>query len=168
MGPRAWRARALAISVLGSAAFARAQQAPPRALPLSAPALALQPLRLPPAPELRLKWPLAPISVSYTESEVTGYANGPLQLFRAESVWLELPGVRLLTLSSAERAFELDCVVTCQPIVQRTVGVEARVLLPRFSPAIREPYVFFRQASLRTPLHARASGQWQAGFGGAF
>jgi hypothetical protein len=123
---------------------------------------------LPPVPELRLSWPIKPLALSYAQSEVTGYANGPLQLFRAESLWFKAPGLRLLTFTSAERAFELDCSRTCQPIAARNVGVEARVLLPRFSPAVVEPHVFFRQTGLRTPVSARMSGHWQAGFGGAF
>ena len=132
---------------------ARAQSAPHRPL-------------LPAVPELRLKWPIAPLAYSYSQSELGGYANGPLQLFRAESLWVRAPGVRLLTFASSERAFEMDCSLTCQPITQRALAVEARVLLPRFSSLVSEPHVFVRQSSFRTSQSPRAAGALHVGFAG--
>jgi hypothetical protein len=121
---------------------------------------------LPPVPELRLAWPIAPLAYRYTESEVGGYRNGPLQLFRAESVWFEARRFKLLTYASSERAFELDCSVTCQPVAMRGLGLEGRFLLPNLTPLVSEPHVVVRQSSMRSPLSARSTGALHVGFGG--
>src|SRR4051812_17987747 len=77
---------------------------------------------LPPVPELRLSWPVAPLRFSFRAAEeLTGYGTGPLQLYRVESFWLDSPTLQLLTATGNERAFELDCRLTCQPIVKRLV-----------------------------------------------
>ncbi|HYP89645.1 MAG TPA: hypothetical protein VEQ59_15865, partial [Polyangiaceae bacterium] len=103
---------------------------------------------------------------SYRESEISGYANGPLQLFRAESLWMRAPGLRLFTFASSERAFEMDCRLTCQPLAQRGLALEARVLLPRFSSVVAEPHVYVRQSSFRTAQSPRAAGALHVGFAG--
>lgn len=154
MGHRAWRGRALTLLILAATGSARAQAAAPRAAVLPA------------VPELRLKWPIAPIAYRYTEAEIGGYRNGPLQLFRAESLWLSVPGFKLLSYTSSERAFELDCSVTCQPVAMRGLGVEARFLLPNVTPLVSEPHVVVRQSSMRSPLSARSTRAVNVGLGG--
>ncbi len=154
MGHRAWRGWPLALSILGSVSEVSAQTATARAV------------LLPPVPELRLKWPIAPLAYRYTESEIGGYRNGPLQLFRAESLWVRVPGLQLLSYASSERAFELDCSVTCQPVAVRGFGVEARLALPNVLPLVSEPHVFVRQSSARSPLQTRAVGALNVGLGG--
>lgn len=157
MGQRAGCAWALAIVATLGAEPARAQALAPAHL---AP--------LPRVPELRLKWPLSPLATRYVESEVVGYANGPLQLFRAESLWFRASRFQLLSFSSSERAFELDCRLTCQPIEARTLGLEGRLLLPSVTPAVSDLHLFARQSTLRTPLAPRASGLFKIGLGGSF
>src|SRR6478752_3172624 len=159
MGHRARRTRALAVLLLAWMPLASASTARAQSAKLRAPVL-------PALPELRLHWPIAPLSYSFSQSEIGGYANGPLQLFRAESLWLQAPGLRLLTFASSERAFEMDCSLTCQPIAQRGVAVEGRVLLPRFSSLVREPYVFVRRSGFRTPQRPQATGALHVGFAG--
>jgi hypothetical protein len=154
MAHRAGRAFTLAVLILGSAANASAQSAPA--------GLAL----LPAVPELRLSWPLAPLSYRYSESEEAGYRNGPLQLFRAESLWFDAKSFKLYSIASSERALELDCSVTCQPVTARTLALEARLMLPRVTSFISEPHVFVRQSSMRSPLSARATGAFHVGLGG--
>jgi hypothetical protein len=122
---------------------------------------------LPPVPELRLSWPVSPLRFTYTQSEVTGYANGPLQLLRAEALWLDAPGLQLVTVGSQERAFELDCRLGCQPIVQRQLAFEARLPLPEFTPVVSSPYAYVRSSTLSTPSSARVSRQLTVGFAGA-
>ena len=120
---------------------------------------------------MRLTWPLAPLAplaFSLSESEVGGYANGPLQLFRAESLWLRTPALRLLTATSAERAFELDCRLTCQPIVKRSIDLEARLPLPARGPRMTDNYAFVRYSSFKTANSARFAGHFGAGLAGAF
>jgi hypothetical protein len=124
-------------------------------------------LELPQVPLLRLTWPVAPLRFSFSGTEEGSYANGPLRLFRAESLWLRTPSLRLLTIGSAERAFELDCSgLTCQPVVKSGLAVEARLALPRFSGAVPSSFAYVRGASYRTPVSARAVGLVSAGFGG--
>jgi hypothetical protein len=118
-------------------------------------------------PELRLQWPIAPLDFNFTGTEVSGYRS-PLRLFRAESLWLRTPAFRLLTASSAERAFELDCTVTCQPVVKHTFDIEARLSLPPAMPGVVDPHAFLRASSYYTTLNARGARLLTAGFGGAF
>lgn len=120
---------------------------------------------LPKVPELRLSWPMRPLQVTYTESEVTGYV-APLQLFRLESLWLQTPRFQLLSATTAERAFELDCRLTCQPVVNRAVELEARLKLPGASAAVPSTYVSLRSSAGYTSQAPRAAGLLRAAFGG--
>lgn len=153
------RQASLIVGLLFASAGARAQTAPP--------AGSARPSVLPPVPELRLSWPVAPRAYSYTESELGGYATGPLQLFRVESLWLETPRLQLWTFTSSERAFELDCRLTCAPIVRRGFGLEGRVVLPRLSPLVTDPHVFVQASRFRAVSGPRATGLLQAGLAGA-
>jgi hypothetical protein len=170
MGRTGWESAALAISFgLALAGPARAQaqaQAPGPAPPLIA--ALLFPATLPPVPELRLSWPIAPLKFSFTGEEVGGYRNGPLQLFRAESLWLRTSSFRLLTVGSVERAFELDCNVTCQPVVKHSFAVEARLSLPPVVPGVTDPHAFLRSTAYYTTQSVRGVRLLSAGFGGAF
>lgn len=154
MARRARRGWALSLLILVGTVDAGAESAPPRAA------------LLPAVPELRLAWPITPLAYRYTEAEIGGYRNGPLQLFRAESVWLRTPRFELLTYASSERAFELDCSVTCQPVAMRGLGLEARFLLPNVMPLVSEPHVFVRQSVMRSALSARSAGALHVGVGG--
>jgi hypothetical protein len=101
------------------------------------------PSLLPPAQRLQLSWPLRPLSFSFHGSEQGNYAAGPLRLFQTEATWLRLGRLTLLTTSAAERAFELDCRLTCQPIVNHSLAVEGRLHL--FSTrAVPEAHAFAR------------------------
>jgi hypothetical protein len=161
MGRTGWDSAALGVLLLG------ALTTPAHAQGLAPPPVSL--LRhdsLPAVPSLRLTWPVAPQSFSFSHVEVGGYANGPLQLFRAESLWLQSPSFRLVTAASAELAFELDCRLTCQPVVKRGVDLEARLPLPRFSQAVGDSYAFVRSSGFSTPHGARFSRQLGAGIAG--
>ncbi len=163
MGRTGWESAVLGIFIaVAWAAPARAQNvAPP-------PATAHAGVVLPPVPQLRLSWPVAPLRFSFSGTEVTGYANGPLRLFRAESLWLETPAFQLLTATSAERAFELDCSLTCQPIAKYTFDVEARVPLLRSSPdaTVTEAHAFLRSSSYYTSQSAHRAGLLTTGIAG--
>lgn len=161
MGRTGWESAALGFVLATALATpAHAQNSAPPAAPL-------QHATLPLVPSLRLNWPIRPLRFSFSEVEVGGYANGPLQLFRAEALWLQTPAFRLLTAGSAERAFELDCRLTCQPIVKRVIDLEARVPLPHFSPAVGDSYAFVRSSSFATSQNPRFSRQFGAGIAGA-
>jgi len=163
MGRPGWESAAIGmVLALAQAAPARAEEP---ALPVVA---APSPTRttLPPVPELRLQWPIVPLKFTFTGTEEGSYRNGPLRLFRAESLWLRTPSVQLLTATSAERAFELDCSVTCQPVAMRGLGLEARFLLPDAMPLVSQPHLVVRQSTMRQPLSARAVGTLHVGVGG--
>lgn len=120
-------------------------------------------------PSLRLTWPVTPLRFSFSGSEEGNYANGPLRLFRAESLWVRTPSLQLLTVASGERDFELDCSgLTCQPVVRTGFAVEGRLALPRFSGAVPSSYAYVRGSSYRTPqtVGARSAGLLTAGFAG--
>jgi hypothetical protein len=166
MGRTGWESAALVFSLgLVLATPARAQQPGPAPPLISA---LLFPATLPPVPELRLSWPITPLRFTFTGSEVSGYRNGPLQLFRAESLWLRTGSFQLLTAGSAERAFELDCSVTCQPVVKHVFEVEARLALPPMLPGVTDPHAFVRSSAYYTTQSTRGVRLLSAGFGGAF
>jgi hypothetical protein len=80
-------------------------------------------------PRLQLSWPVAPLAFSFQASEQGNYAAGPLRSFRAEALWLRYGPLSVVSVSRAERAFELACRSTCQPMLERAVAVEARLHL---------------------------------------
>ncbi len=161
MGRTGWESAALGIFVTAAwTAPVRAQNVATAAPTPHARAV------LPPVPQLRLSWPVAPLQFSFSELEIGGYANGPLQLFRAESLWVDTPGLRLLTAGSAERAFELDCRLTCQPMLKRGFDFEARAPLPSFSARVPETYAFLRTSSFYTPQSSRSSRLVTTGIAG--
>lgn len=140
---------------------AQAQALPP-------PVLTTSHVVLPPVPQLHLTWPIKPLGFSFSASEeLSGYDAGPLLLYRAESLWLDAPRLQLLTVSSSERAFELDCRLTCQPIVKRVIDLEGRVPLPTMSSALPSNYVFLRSSSFKTSQSPRFTQQLSAGIAGA-
>lgn len=157
MGRSAWAA-ACGAFVSFSAASAGAQTAPP-------PLFVATPLTLPHVPQLRLTFPIHPLSVSFTQTEVTGYLT-PLPLFRYEALWLDRPHLQLLTATAAERAYELDCRLTCQPVVSRAVELETRLPLPGLGDAVPKTYLFARASSYYNAQSARPVGLIRAGFAG--
>jgi hypothetical protein len=156
-----WESAALGILL------AAAVTAPAHGQSLASPSLAtLRHQNLPVVPQLQLTWPVAPLQFAFSQMEVDGYASGPLQLFRAESLWLRMPAFQLLTAGGAERALELDCRLTCQPIVKRILDLEARVPLPHFSPAVGDSYAFVRSSAFSSSSKARFSRQVGVGIAG--
>jgi hypothetical protein len=92
-------------------------------------------------------------------------------LFRAEATWLRLGRLSLVTTSAAERALELDCRLTCQPLVGHSMAVEGRLHL--FSTrAVPEAHFFARygtrwgEADGSRPNFSRARAPFRVGFGG--
>ena len=168
MGRTGWESAALVISFVTASATHASAQAQSGAPPPALIAPPLSPLALPPVPELRLSWPVAPLKFSFTGSEIGGYPSGPLQLFRAESLWLRTPSFQLLTAGSAERAFELDCRMTCQPIVKHVFDLEARLALPPLLPGVTDPHAFLRSSSFATTQSTRSVRLLSAGLAGAF
>jgi hypothetical protein len=157
--------------VIGAAARARAEEPLVTSTGAEAPVLT-RPSLLPAAERLQLSWPIQPLSFSFHGSEQGNYAAGPLSLFRAEATWLRLGRLSLVTTSAAERAFELDCRVTCRPIVDRSMVVEGRLHL--FSTrAVPEAHVFVRyetrwsqEGNSRPNFSGTRGGLWRMGFGG--
>lgn len=120
---------------------------------------------LPQVPELRLHWPVQPLGVSFSQGELKGFA-ADLQLYRLEALWLESPRVQLLSAASTERAFELDCRLTCQPVVNRAVELEARLKLPGLGESVPSTYVSLRSSAFSSSMNAQPSGLIRANFGG--
>lgn len=123
---------------------------------------------LPPVPELKLQFPVKPQHFSFTGAEVGSYANGPLRLFRAESVWWQAPKLQLLTFGAGERAVELDCRLLCQPVVAEVLAAEARLAVPSPLPLVEGTHVFLRYSNTRTPIVTSRIGLIHAGIAGAF
>lgn len=128
---------ALLLGVLTSTARADEPAIVSAAVTAPAAGLTSRPSLLPAPPRLQLWWPVAPLSFSFRASQEGNYASGPLQLFRAEALWLREGPFSLLSVASGERAFELDCRTTCQPALERSLSLEARVHLYS-GPVVRE------------------------------
>lgn len=152
-----------ALTVLVSALRAHASEEPPA--PAVPPSYAR--VSLPPVPQLRLRWPLAPRQFSFSASELSGYDTKPLPLFRAESLWLSAARLRLLTIGSVERANELDCRLTCQPVLAHSAMLELRRPLPKLSAALPSNYAFLRVGSQSTGTGGSTAGLLKTGIAGA-
>jgi hypothetical protein len=138
------------------------------AVALAAPPARAQTATLPEVPELKLEFPIQPLRFSFTGAEVGSSTATPLRLFRAESLWLATPRLKLLTFTAAERAFELDCRLTCQPVVQTVVALEARFLLPSPVPAVKDAHLFLRATSTQSPTTRQRPSLIFGGLAGAF
>jgi hypothetical protein len=117
-------------------------------------------------PELHLSFPVHPVRVNFAESQELGFGERPLDLFRFEAVWLAAPHLELLSATSAERDFELDCRLTCEPVIKRTLDLEARLPLPELAVVPTGSYAFLRMGSFRTSQNARPVQELRAGLGG--
>jgi hypothetical protein len=118
---------------------------------------------LPAVPQLRLSWPVVPLKFSFSTSEqITGFSTGPELLYHAESLWLDQRSLQLLTSFGTERAFELDCRLTCQPVVRKIISLEARMPLP----SMPTSYAFLRSMTFRNATSSRYSRTLDAGFAG--
>lgn len=137
---------ALALCVLTSKARADEPVIVSTAVAAPAAGVISRPSLLPAAPRLQLPWPVAPLSFSFRASQEGNYASGPLQLFRAEALWFRQGPLSLLSVSSGERAFELDCRSICQPELERSMSLEARVHLYS-GPVIREVHAYVSRGS---------------------
>jgi hypothetical protein len=155
MGNRAMRAGSLAVFVLTASAPARSQSAVPHRA------------TLPTVPELKLSWPIAPLSFTLSSQSLPQWGLSPITLYNAEALWLKRGPVELLTFGSTTRAFELDCRLTCQPMLQHGSGVEARLSLPAV-PFVQQPHAFVRYSRYQTSEVPRMGGVLHAGLAGAF
>ena len=151
-------------SVLGL--FLGTMSAPSGGQNLPAPVLTPAHVVLPPVPPLQLNWPIKPLSFSFSAYELNTYA-GPLQLYRAEALWLDTPAHKLLSAGTAELAYELDCRVTCQPVLKHDLDLEARMPLPALGDSAPKNYAFVRSSRFYTNQLGRGTGQLLAGFGSA-
>ncbi len=107
-------------------------------------------------PRLRLTWPIQPKQVSFNLGRPILSADGILQPYRLEALWLQQGPLELRTFQRVEQSVELDCTLTCQPVLERSVGVEAKLKLGAPSRAVPETHLFARGESF---LSALRSGQ---------
>lgn len=129
-------------------------------------------LLLPVPQRLQLTWPVAPSSFSFRGWEAGSTATGPLAAFEARSVWLLAGPLSVASLSSSLPTAELDCRLTCQPTLLRSLGVEARLQL--YSGAVvRDVHTFTRYeaqwggASSGPARLSTSRGLFRFGVGGA-
>jgi hypothetical protein len=115
-------------------------------------------------PPLRLTWPM-PLAFSFTGHESIAYADGPLSTFRAEALWARRGPLALKSFASAQQSIELDCRLSCQPVLERSFGIEARLDLGSMG-ALRDTHVFLRGGVVATPW--RRSMKLDLGYGGSF
>ncbi|HVJ15495.1 MAG TPA: hypothetical protein VM686_08640 [Polyangiaceae bacterium] len=106
-------------------------------------------------PRLRLSWPFEPRRVSFNPGQPFLSANGVLQPYRFEAQWWQSGPFELKSLHHVEQSSELDCSLTCQPVMERSTGVEARLQLGS-ARALPETFLFAKGVSFFSP---QRSGQ---------
>jgi hypothetical protein len=132
---------ALSVTLSTLAPLAMAEEPVVSSNATAAASVAGRPALLPAPPPLQLSWPAAPLAFSFRSYEQGNYGARPLSSFRAEALWLRQGRLSLVSISRAERAFELACFSTCQPQLERAVSVEARLQLASGA-VIREAHAF--------------------------
>lgn len=157
MSSRALLTSMLAAFVIAKSPAARAQSGH-----------ALGHAQLAPGPALKLSWPIAPRSFTVTTQSLSLFGLPSLELYEAQSLWLRRGPVTLLTFGSASLASELDCRLTCQPVLQNSSGVGTRFSLPVFVPQLAESHAFVRLSEYQTSLSPRVVGLVHAGLASAF
>lgn len=133
-----------------------AQPAPERS-PGSANALSGTP-RL---PRLELQYPsLLPLRSTFSTAPTPGYEMQMLPTFQHETVWWQSGALSLRSVTQAAPAFELDCTLGCQPLIERSAGAEARLQLGGRSASVVPSYHLF----LRVDRHQAPSAASDARF----
>jgi hypothetical protein len=149
----------ITLAIVPAAAFADAPAAPD---PAGADVLGNElPLM---GPRLRLTWPLEPKQVSFNLGQPILSADGILQPYHLEALWLQRGPLELRSFQRVEQSVELDCTLTCQPVLERSVGVEARLKLGAPSRAVPETHLFARGESFVSAL--RSGQRLTLGLGG--
>jgi len=122
---------------------------------------------------LELTFPfLKPLRFSFNADPVPGYQALELPTFKAESVWWERGALSLRSFTEVAPALELDCTVTCQPTLARTLALEGRLGLGGLGRAIPATHVYVRGQSTQVVAPAgggfvqRSFSLLSAGYGG--
>ncbi|MFZ5893823.1 MAG: hypothetical protein ACOY0T_22370 [Myxococcota bacterium] len=122
---------------------------------------------------LELEFPiLKPLRFSFDTTPTPGFEPLRLPTFRSESVWWEQGSLSLLSFSQVA-PLGIECSVTCQPMLERTIGAEGRLELGGLGRAVPSTHLFMRAQN--TQAYPALSGTGSkptsyslvtAGFGG--
>lgn len=128
------------------------------------------PTELDAVPRLLLT-PIAPVAFSFSEarSVVPEQWDGAPSTFRAEAIWIQEGSLTLRTIGASEAKLELDCRVTCRPMVEQSAAVELRLGLGSPGAAVPETYVFTRSRAIEPAqgfATKRPAATVQVGIGG--
>jgi hypothetical protein len=108
-------------------------------------------------------WPLAPLHLSLEPVSARYAWNASVPMYRGETLWLRRGPLSLLSFDAVEESGELECALGCRALVERTLGVEARLNLGGAG-AVQETYAFARAE--RVWSRGVNSGRIRLGFGG--
>lgn len=129
----------MALSVVIASTFSSPAHADPSGATASTPRF-FQPLEL--------ELPFAkPLSFSFSSEPVPGFETLRLGTYRAEAVWWRAGDLSLRTYGQVAPALELDCSSTCQPMLERVVGLDGRFDLGSAGRALPAAYVYVRGQS---------------------
>jgi hypothetical protein len=112
---------------------------------------------------LELTWPLAPKRMSFSASEYLPPLGAPVQLFEADAVWWESGPLSIRTFGRVQEAFELECRLVCEPVIEQSLGLEARLELGSAG-VISEAHLFARSELVVMPQPQ--SYRFKLGIGG--
>ncbi len=112
-----------------------------------------------------------PLRLNFSSTPVPGYEALRLPTFNAESVWFEQGRLSLLTFTRVSPGVELDCARLCQPLLDTSLGAEARFELGGAG-VVPESHLFLRgERGIALPIAAggaqpRGFSRLTAGFAG--
>jgi hypothetical protein len=115
-----------------------------------------------------------PQRFSFSAEPIPGFEALGLPTFKAESVWWQRGALSLRSFSEIAPALELDCSLSCQPALARTMAVEGRIELGGISRAIPATNFYVRAQSSQvippagsgTAMPVRSYKLLSAGFSG--
>jgi hypothetical protein len=83
---------------------------------------------------------------------IPGYESLQLPTYQASAPLLQQGGLGILLTERVVPALELDCLKgPCTPVLERSIGLEARLSLGTFTPRVPESHLFVGTEFLRMP-----------------
>lgn len=99
-------------------------------------------------PRFQLLWPRLAAHWSFSAIDARSTWNAPVPLYYGEAQWFQRGPASLWTVNYVEESSELECSLECQPVIERSVGAEARLELGGGG-RIPETHAFLRGDTLR-------------------
>jgi hypothetical protein len=111
-----------------------------------------------PAQRLELKFPLLePVRFSFSAASAPGYEMWRLPTYELDGIWFEKGAFSLHSIGRAAPAFELDCTLLCQPVLEQSMALEPRLAVGSFGPHVPATWITLRAEHTQWMSVARGS-----------